>query len=65
VDFPEERTGTLILRVWVEDDRPDRLRVRIIRADGPHHANPLAVSTIDDVCAAVRSWLEELLTPDR
>ncbi|MBP2330409.1 hypothetical protein JOF56_010794 [Kibdelosporangium banguiense] len=59
VDAPSERTGTLILRVWVEDG----LRVRILRAIGPHKAPPIAVTSVEDVHTVVQNWLEELLGP--
>ena len=64
VEDPEERTGTLILRGWVEGDRPGRLRVRVLRTVGRHQAPPQAVSDAADVHAAVQAWLDELLEPD-
>jgi hypothetical protein len=64
VAAPSERTGTLILRVWVEDGQPDRLRARILRLAGPDRASPIAVTSIDEVLSVVRGWLEEVLDPD-
>jgi hypothetical protein len=58
---PRERTGTLILRLWVEGGRSDSLRVRILRTFGLRQATPLAVSTVDGVHTAVQAWLDELL----
>jgi hypothetical protein len=57
-----ERTDLMILRAWTEPGHERRLRVRIIRM-GKGHAPPVvsAAATPDDVCAAVRFWLEELL----
>jgi hypothetical protein len=59
-----ERADLMILRAWVEPDHAPRLRVRIIRL-GPDRARPAssAAASPDDVCAAVRSWLEGLLAP--
>jgi hypothetical protein len=51
----------MILRMWVEDGRSDGFRVRVIRMVGPHLAPPAAVSTVDEVHAAVQAWLDELL----
>jgi hypothetical protein len=64
VDSSQERSGTLILRVWVEDDRDERLRVRVIRVSGQHQAPPLTATTVDGACDAVRAWLDELLDTD-
>jgi hypothetical protein len=64
VAAPSERSGTLILRVWVEDGQPDRLRARILRVTGPDPASPIAVTSVDDVLSAVRGWLEEVVNPD-
>ncbi|MCP2163341.1 hypothetical protein [Goodfellowiella coeruleoviolacea] len=62
---PSERSGILILRVWVEDGRPDSFRARIIRTIGAHQQPPSAVSAVDDVHAAVQAWLNDLLGPGR
>jgi len=57
-----ERADLMILRAWIEPGHERRLRVRIIRM-GEGHAPPVvsAAATPDDVCTAVRLWLEELL----
>jgi hypothetical protein len=59
----QERTGTLILRAWIEDYGDQTLRVRVTwviqgRANEPVSS---ASATVDGVCAIVRDWLEELL----
>ena len=64
VEDPPERSGTLILRVWLETGRADGFRARIIRSVGKHQAPPSAVTSADDVHAAVQAWLDELLEPD-
>jgi hypothetical protein len=60
----DERTGTLVLRAWVErhGDR-NVLRVRITRTVRSCRNEPVtsASATIDGVCSTVRAWLEELL----
>lgn len=63
VEVPEQRTGILILRVWLEGDRPDNFRARVFRTIGPYQAPPLALSAADDVRSAVQEWLDELLEP--
>ncbi|WP_460400406.1 hypothetical protein [Actinophytocola sediminis] len=56
----EQPSGTMIVRAWLEDGRPDRLRVRILSSIGGQQAPPLAVSTVVAVQAAVLDWLAEL-----
>jgi hypothetical protein len=65
MEIPSERAGVLILRVWVEEGRPDGFRARIVRTGGRHQAPPTAVSAVDDVLATVHAWLDQLLEPDR
>jgi hypothetical protein len=64
VEVPLERSGTMILRVWVEGGQLDGLRVRILRTIGQHQAPPVAVSGVDDVHAVVQAWFDELLRTD-
>ncbi|MEO3974820.1 hypothetical protein [Streptomyces sp. CAU 1734] len=61
METPSEHTGVLILRVWVEDGGPDGFRARVLRSVDGHRAPPLAAGGADDVIAAVRTWLNELL----
>ncbi|MGR3932362.1 MULTISPECIES: hypothetical protein [Streptomyces] len=67
MEIHSEQAGVLILRVWVEEGRPDGFRARIVLTGGRHQAPPTAVSAVDDVLEAVRAWLDQLLepTPDR
>ncbi|MBA6441168.1 MULTISPECIES: hypothetical protein [Streptomyces] len=64
MEIPSERTGVLILRVWVEGGRPDGFRARIVPTGDGHQAVPTAVSAVDDVLTAVRAWLDQLLEPE-
>jgi hypothetical protein len=62
----EERTEVLVLRAWVESAGERCLRVRITRMARPIQGATVepvnsASATVDDVCATVRAWLEELL----
>lgn len=50
----------MVLRAWLEDGRPDRLRVRIMSTLGTHHVPPFAVTSTGAVQAAVLDWLTEL-----
>ncbi|OLF10199.1 hypothetical protein BLA60_17305 [Actinophytocola xinjiangensis] len=52
--------GTLIVRAWLEDGRPDRLRVRILSTVGGQPAPPLAASSVEAVQTAVREFLTRL-----
>jgi hypothetical protein len=59
---PTERTGVVVLRVWIEPDRTpgSGLRVRITKtADvSTPESVTVAVATIDDAIAVVRRFLE-------
>jgi hypothetical protein len=57
----EERAQVMILRAWVEDGH--RLRVRVTQVTQDQAREPVqgAASTIDGVCALVRTWLGGLL----
>lgn len=56
----EQHSGSMVLRAWLEDGQPDRLRVRILSSIGGHRASPFAVSSLRAVHAAVQDWLTEL-----
>jgi hypothetical protein len=61
------RTGVLILRVHQGKDSPDppgRIRARLVSVVGVERCDPERVrweSTVDGVCDAVRSFLEEFV----
>lgn len=54
------RSGLLVMRVWIEEPPPRHLRVRVTHmsdvASGREEVT--TASSIDDVCAFVRAWLE-------
>jgi hypothetical protein len=61
----EERTAVLIVRAWVEPGgRGSELRARITQfldiSSGEHTVG--TVASMEEVCAAVQSWLECFLT---
>ena len=57
----DERSGLMILRAWLETDSGDALRVRIISTTSESgEPRQSAASTVEGVCAQVRTWLEEL-----
>jgi hypothetical protein len=60
VEVSEEVTGSMVLRAWLEDGRPDRLRVRIVSSIGSRHATPAAATSAQAVHAAVEAWLTQL-----
>ncbi|MEV6805305.1 hypothetical protein [Streptomyces sp. NPDC051132] len=65
METPSQRSGVLILRVWVEGDRSDGFRARIIRiVDGEQQPSTAADQTAD-VFLALRTWLDELLERER
>ena len=66
IDRPaSERTGILVIRVWVERDAAGRLRARLTQAAGlGEPATTLATaSDVPGVCDAVEAWLRRLLDP--
>jgi hypothetical protein len=60
VDGAEELSGSMVMRAWLEDGRPDRLRVRIFSAIGSRQSPPTAVSSVTAVHEAVDDWLTQL-----
>jgi hypothetical protein len=56
---------SLMLRAWFEPGWPPHIRARIVEiAVGRSERPVLATTSIDEVCRAVRSWLEALQAPD-
>jgi hypothetical protein len=51
--------------VWVEGDRPDGFRARIIRIVDGEQQPPTAADQTVDVFLALRTWLDELLEQER
>jgi len=63
-----EPTGLLVIRVWLEQDGPGRLRARLTQAaDLGEPATTLATAAdVPGVCAAVEAWLRRFLdSPER
>ncbi len=63
---PGSPAGVLIIRVWTEDDDPERgLRARLVgRHDVEAEDAPVATAaSIDEVVAETRRWLEEHVRP--
>jgi hypothetical protein len=63
-----ERTGILVVRVWLEQGAPGRLRARLTQtADLGDPSTTLATAAdVPGVCAAVEAWLRQFLdSPDR
>lgn len=62
---PSDRTGVLIVRLWIEDDHPTRLRARITQTleDTSREKTIAAASTNEDICAIVKRWVETFADP--
>jgi len=56
-------TGILVLRAWLEGSPPRDLRARLTTSGGSEdQERPMAVAaTVDDVCLAVRDWLNSFV----
>jgi hypothetical protein len=63
-----ERTGILVVRVWLEQGTPGRLRARLTQAAdlGDPPTTLATTADVPGVCAAVEAWLRQFLdSPDR
>ncbi|UOX92733.1 hypothetical protein MUY14_19680 [Amycolatopsis sp. FBCC-B4732] len=60
MEVPEERSGSMVLRAWLEGGDPGALRVRVLSTIGTDEARPVAVTSREAVQAAVQNWLDEL-----
>ena len=60
-----ERTGILVIRVWLEQDAPGRLRARLTQAAdlGDPGTTLATASDLPGVCDAVEAWLRRFLDP--
>ena len=56
-----ELSGVLVLRVWIDHEGPDGLRARLTQVVGLGDQTVATAATPDDIYAAVRSWLGELI----
>ncbi len=56
-------TGILIVRAWLEGNPPRDLRARMTTSGGgEEQERSMAVAaTVDDVCLAVRDWLNTFM----
>jgi hypothetical protein len=56
---------SLMIRAWLEPGSPPHIRARIVEIALSRSERPVLVTTsIDEVCRAVRSWLEALQALD-
>ncbi|MGE5225516.1 MAG: hypothetical protein ACM3OO_01425 [Planctomycetaceae bacterium] len=55
-----DRTGILIVRVWIEGDAREGFRARITRTldSAGHERETLAAATPEDLYGVVRTWVE-------
>jgi hypothetical protein len=52
---------SLVLRAWLEPGVPPQLRARVVDITPRRGEHPIAIATsVDEVCRAVRNWLEAL-----
>lgn len=60
-----DRTGVLILRLWIETNHETGLRARITQTlDTMAAEESVAVATsADDICAVVKQWVEKFADP--
>jgi hypothetical protein len=61
--LPQDRTGVMVIRVWLESPTSCGLRARVIRTSNvmAEERETTAAATVDDVCDQVRTWLESFL----
>jgi hypothetical protein len=60
-----ERTGILVIRVWLEQDAPGQLKARLTQAGnlGEAATTLATASDVPGVCDAVEVWLRRFLHP--
>lgn len=60
---PPQRTGLLVVRAWLEDDRPEALRARITSTVDLSHRDFSVVTAHapEEIQDAVRAWLAAFL----
>ena len=61
-----ERTAVLVIRVWTEAASP-AVRARLLDATGANASHPVSMVTVagvDEICAAMREWLEHVAAGD-
>ena len=58
------RGGVLVIRAWLEDGTAAELRARLISVDDVETGTERVswAASVEEVCAAVASWLEEIKT---
>jgi hypothetical protein len=61
-----DHTGTLVIRVWLEDGRTSGLRARITRTVGvrPRDEVVTTAASVDEISDDVRAWLDSFLTAE-
>lgn len=61
-----ERTGVLVLRVWLERDARNGLRARITAESelGSGERTSVAAVTIEQILGYVRTWVENFVAAD-
>ena len=65
-DVNAPRSGhinVLILRAWREPGHTSAIRVRVIEVSGRGETPVASATSADEVCEAVRAWLERLQPP--
>lgn len=63
---PPDRTGFMIVRLWIEPNAAEGLRARITQTlDSTRPEQAMAtVATPEDLYAVVRTWVESFITPN-
>jgi hypothetical protein len=58
-----ERSGILVIRIWLEQEPPGRLRARLTQAAdlGESPTTLASVADVPGVCAAVEAWLRRFM----
>lgn len=57
---PSERTGVLVLRMWIEPGAEDGLRARITTSDdlGSEERTSVVAADVDEILRIVRAWVD-------
>jgi hypothetical protein len=64
--LPVDRSGVLILHLWIEANYQAGLRARITqKLDKGAERSIAVVASADDICAVIKDWVEAFADPAR
>ena len=60
--LPAERTGVVVVRIWLEPGHDDGLRARVTATDlATNRETSAAAASVDEIVRIVRAWIESFV----